>query len=272
MTIRKHKISKISALHYYKLVFRSALLLLAFVLYLVDRVKNDGAPFQYVTDHPVILGLIGLIFTVEMILRFFPSDIESMGCQKQFRRNFIPTERQEPGPRPWKSILAVFLFWVLLNGIIAGIYYLGWIDAGILVLISLAYSVCDMICILFFCPFQTWFMKNKCCGSCRIYNWDYAMMFTPLLFVPHPLARILFLLALLLALVWEFALILHPERFSEETNACLSCKNCKEKLCHHKRQLRHFLRANKDVLLLRGNAVVEKARRRINEKNEKHGS
>jgi hypothetical protein len=195
-----------------------------------------------------------------------------MGCQKQFRRNFIPTERQEPGPRPWKSILAVFLFWVLLNGIIAGIYYLGWIDAGILVLISLAYSVCDMICILFFCPFQTWFMKNKCCGSCRIYNWDYAMMFTPLLFVPHPLARILFLLALLLALVWEFALILHPERFSEETNACLSCKNCKEKLCHHKRQLRHFLRANKDVLLLRGNAVVEKARRRINEKNEKHGS
>jgi hypothetical protein len=92
------------------------------------------------------------------------------------------------------------------------------------------------------------------------------------LFVPHPLARILFLLALLLALVWEFALILHPERFSDETNACLSCKNCKEKLCHHKRQLRHFLRANKDVLLLRGNAVVEKARRRINEKNEKHGS
>ena len=60
--------------------------------------------------------------------------------------------------------------------------------------------------------------------------------------------------------MWEIAAWRHPERFSEQTNECLSCKNCKEKLCHHKSQLRHFLRKNKERLLLKGNAVVQKVK------------
>ena len=66
--------------------------------------------------------------------------------------------------------------------------------------------------------------------------------------------------SLLLLIVWELAALLHRERFSEQTNACLSCANCKEKLCHHKRQLRHFLRKNKERLLLKGNAAIEKVK------------
>jgi len=66
--------------------------------------------------------------------------------------------------------------------------------------------------------------------------------------------------ALLLLLVWELAAWLHPERFDERTNECLSCAHCKEKLCHHKKQLRHFLRKNKERLVLKGNAVVEKVK------------
>ena len=38
-----------------------------------------------------------------------------------------------------------------------------------------------VICILFYCPFQMWFLKNRCCVNCRIYNWDYAFLFTPFL-------------------------------------------------------------------------------------------
>ena len=55
------------------------------------------------------------------------------------------------------------------------------------------------------------------------------------------------LLALLLMLVWELSFRLHPERFFEETNACLSCSHCQEKLCHHKKQLRSFLKKHKFV-------------------------
>ena len=266
------KLSKISALHYYKLFFRSALFLAAVIIYIIDPVSFCAALLGKIPEGPFIFAVIGVVFVLEMILRFFPSDVESMGCQKQFKRNYIQTGEPVPIRRTPLRTLAVAGAWLLLNGIIGALYFLGIIDAGILILISLAYSVCDMICILYFCPFQTWFLKNKCCGSCRIYNWDYAMMFTPLVFIPSVYTYTLLGIAVLLLIFWELLIILHPERFFEQTNSCLSCANCKEKLCHHKRQLRHFLRANKELLILKGNTVVEKAKKRIEEiKNNTKG-
>ena len=256
----RKKLSLISRLHVFKLIFRSLLFLAALAVYITRRVLGRPVDLDIITERPVILGIILVVFVTEMLLRFFPSKLESMGCQKQFSKNFIPTEIPAPTQSTWRSTLAVALVWLLLNGLIGAAYFLGWIDEGILLLIALFYSVCDMICILFFCPFQTWMMKNKCCGSCRIYNWDYAMMFTPLVFIPRLFTYILFGLALLLLIVWELAALLHRERFSEQTNACLSCKNCKEKLCHHKSQLRSFLKKNKERLLLKGNAVIEKVK------------
>jgi hypothetical protein len=85
-------------------------------------------------------------------------------------------------------------------------------------------------------------MKNRCCSSCRIYNWDYAMMATPLMIILHPAALTMAALSLILTAVWEISFYIHPERFAPETNKCLSCANCKEKLCLHKRQLRSFQR------------------------------
>ena len=266
------KLSKISALHYYKLFFRSALFLAAVIIYIIDPVSFCAALLGKIPEGPFIFAVIGVVFVLEMILRFFPSDVESMGCQKQFKRNYMQTGEPVPTRRTPLRTLAVAGAWLLLNGIIGALYFLGIIDAGILILISLAYSVCDMICILYFCPFQTWFLKNKCCGSCRIYNWDYAMMFTPLVFIPSVYTYTLLGIAVLLLIFWELLIILHPERFFEQTNSCLSCANCKEKLCHHKRQLRHFLRANKELLILKGNTVVEKAKKRIEEiKNNTKG-
>lgn len=214
------------------------------MLYIVNAGKGSGQPFGEIEHRPVILGLIWLVFVVEMVFRFFPSKIESMGCQKQFARNFQPTENKEAKPDQqsgWVTF-AVAAAWVALNAAIGALYYTHMIDEGILLLISLAYSVCDMICILFFCPFQTWFMKNKCCTSCRIYNWDYAMMFTPLIFIKSVYTWSILAFAVALLARWEIAYHRHPERFSEATNACLSCANCKEKLCYHKKQLRGFLK------------------------------
>lgn len=82
------------------------------------------------------------------------------------------------------------------------LYFADLIDEGILLLISLFYSVYDMICILFFCPFQTWFMKNKCCTICRIYNWDFTMMFTPFIFVLGMYTWSLLFIALALFITW----------------------------------------------------------------------
>ena len=245
-------LSAISVIHYWKLLFRSALFFGATLLYILNRPENAREMFMALEKTPFILGIIWLIFVVEMILRFFPSKLESMGCQKQFARNYIPLQQdaQLISPRRGsESILVVVLSWSALNGAIGLLYFSGVIDACVLLLISLAYSVCDMICILFFCPFQTWMMKNKCCGSCRIYNWDYAMMFTPLLFVPSFYTWSLLGLAIVLLVTWEILHYIHPERFSEKMNASLSCSSCPEKLCHHKKQLHRFWTREKERLL-----------------------
>lgn len=236
------KISKISTLHYFKLVFRSALFLSALILYVRDILHGGEPWFETVRNYPALLNLIWVVFALEMVARCFPSRIESMGCQKLFARNYIPRlgYNVKDYRVNWKVTFAMAAAWLALNGAIGLLYWLEWIDEGILLLIALAYSVCDMICILFFCPFQTWFMKNKCCGTCRIYNWDFAMMFTPLVFVKHAYTWSLLGIALVVLLQWEITYRIHPERFYDGTNQSLLCANCKEKLCHHKTQLKQF--------------------------------
>ncbi len=248
----KRKLTPICATHYVKLVYRLLLLLLAGVMYVIHRIENTADTFGGYEDNHMVLGVIWIVYVIEMACRFFPSRLESMGCGKQFKRNFIPTQETDPQLPSWKRTLAVVAAWLALNGALGLLYALDVIDAGILILISLAYGVCDMICILFFCPFQTWFLKNRCCTVCRIYNWDFAMMFTPLVFIPNAYAWSLLALSLLLFLRWEITLRRHPERFSERTNACLDCKNCDEKLCHHKKQLISFWKKNRSRFFPKG--------------------
>jgi len=236
------RLSDISTMHYAKLVFRSALFLATLIVYLIH--SRDAAVIWpgMLDKYPLLLNFIWICFALEMVARCFPSRLESMGCQKQFHCNYDPVAGSDVKEvrLSWKITFAMTAAWVALNGLIGLLYFTHVIDEGILFLVALAYSVCDMICILFFCPFQTWFMKNKCCSACRIYNWDYAMMFTPFVFVPHAYTWSLLFLALILLLTWEYLYHRYPERFYEKTNRSLSCANCKEKLCHHKKQLRHL--------------------------------
>ena len=238
--------SRISKLHYFKLIFRSCLFLAATISYIINRQQNSDKVFSGFEDKPLFLLFICIIFAIEITLRFFPSDLESMGCQKQFERNYEPIKESATAVnQSWKTTMLVAVIWLVLNLAIGALYFLGAFDRGILILIAIAYSVCDIICILFFCPFQTWFMKNRCCTTCRIYNWDFAMMFTPLVFIPSIYTYSLLGFALVLLLRWEVAYRLHPERFSEATNKCLDCSVCREKLCSHKKQLQGFLKKYK---------------------------
>ncbi len=242
MKDKKIKPTKTVKLHYLKLTFRSLLFLVALSLYVYNKIKGLDGYFGGFEQNDFVLAFIWIVFIVEMILRFFPSKIESMGCQKQFAKNYkeIPHKETKISAQPGIVTFAVFSAWVALNAIIGVLYFTNIIDRGILLLICLAYSVCDVICILFFCPFQIWFMKNKCCVTCRIYNWDYAMMFTPLIYIPNIYAWTLLGVALVLLLKWEINYRRHPERFTEKTNRCLSCGMCTEKLCNQKRQLIEF--------------------------------
>ena len=233
------KISKISALHIVKLILRSLLFVAVLVFYILDKT-------EVLTHNAIIPAIVWIFFVVEMLFRFFPSKVESMGCQKQFEKNYEPVgEGITPTNQSWKITALVALIWLALNSVFGVLYYTDIIDAGILILIAILYSVCDIICILFFCPFQTWIMKNRCCTTCRIYNWDFPMMMTPLVFVPSVYTYSLLGCSLLLLLRWEIAYRLYPERFSTATNKCLDCSRCEEKLCSHKKQLQGFLKKHK---------------------------
>ena len=120
------RLSKISALHYYKLFFRSALFLATLVFYIIHRIglaQDSSTEFR-----PVVYGVVSAIFIAEMILRFFPSSLESMGCQKQFKKNFIPTDVSRPHRRSSRAIWAVAAAWIGLNAIVGALYFTGVID------------------------------------------------------------------------------------------------------------------------------------------------
>ena len=235
--MKKRKLSAVCIWHYVRLVYRSLLFLLLLAEYILYRINRREMLTVNMEQRPLILTITWLVFVVEMIFRFFPSRLESPGCQKQFARNYIKSGRTEVIIHDNNATLLVALIWIVFNGIFGALHMLGILDDGIMFLLCSAYSVCDIICILFFCPFQTWFMKNKCCSACRIYNWDYAMMFTPLFFIQKGYTWSLLVLSVALLIRWEITFYRHPERFSENTNDYLQCRNCTEKLCAHKKQL-----------------------------------
>lgn len=232
------KLTTVSTMHYIRLVYRSCLLIAFLVMYLKYRL-GDGENVETILEsRPLIITVIWTVFTIEMIVRFFPSRFESPGCQKQFARNYIKTGVTEIQIVDNNAVMLCAIIWISFNGLFGWLHMLDILDDGIMILLCCAYSVCDMICILFFCPFQSWFLKNKCCSACRIYNWDYAMMFTPLFFVRKTYTWSLLVLSMALLLRWEITFYRYPERFSEVTNGYLKCSNCNEKLCAHKNQLK----------------------------------
>lgn len=141
-------------------------------------------------------------------------------------------QTQQQNIRAWQ----VMLVWLCFNAIFGFLYLIGVMGEGEL-LLTMFYFLCDYICILFFCPFQTFIMKNKCCINCRIYDWGHFMMFTPMLFIRNFYSWSLFFMALVVLIHWELEYAAHPERFWEGSNEPLQCRNCRERTCQIKRAI-----------------------------------
>jgi len=186
-----------------------------------------------------ILHLLWLLWFVDMVLQMIPSRrYIALGSQKQFGKHFQPAPRT-PDPEALRGFIKssnrsaalVLAIWVLLVAVLGGLYLLGVLDRGIMVLISTLFYVCDLICVLFWCPFRVFFMKNRCCTTCRIFNWDHLMMFVHLLFIPSFFTLSLGIASVVIFLVWEVIFHRHPERFWDRSNRALRCISCTDRLC-----------------------------------------
>jgi hypothetical protein len=225
-----------------KLAIRIALFVAAVLFHVSDKnslIISGGLTFNGGIK-PV--HFIWFILAVEMIQKFFPNQPASMGCRKQFEISYRPG-RGEPSQAEIASRIRsenaaakeVVALWLGGNAVVGLLYWEKVLGESDLVLLCLFYSVCDLVCVLFYCPFQSLVMKNRCCVTCRIFNWDSLMRVTPLIFIPCPFSWSLLLIAVSSFACWEITYHRFPRRFIEESNASLQCAYCEEKLCRLKR-------------------------------------
>ena len=184
------------------------------------------------------LHLLWAIWVVDMFLQIVPiKNKVPVGSQKLFANHFrpIPDKINHEALRSYivattKAAYKVFILWCLLIVGIGLLYYWGIIDKIALFMISVLFYVCDLICVLIWCPFRL-IMKNRCCTTCRIFNWDHLMMFSPLIFTNGFFTSSLLIMSVIAWLVWELCVMMYPERFWDHSNAALQCAECTDKLC-----------------------------------------
>ncbi len=182
--------------------------------------------------------LLWVIWIIDMLLQVIPVKNEvPLGSQKLFAKRFKPI-REKINSKALKKYITsttssaymVMILWTVLIAVIGLLYFNGIIGKTGLFMISVVFYVCDLICVLIWCPFRL-MMRTKCCTTCRIFNWDHLMMFSPMIFICGFYSISLVAMAFLAWLVWELCIMLYPERFWEVTNTALQCSKCTDKLC-----------------------------------------
>ena len=179
-----------------------------------------------------------VIWIADMICQLVPAGRSvSLGSYKLFKQRFKPVLEKinyaalkEYILSTTKSAYKVMLLWLGLAAAIGWLYFTKVINRTVMFMITAAFSICDLICVLIWCPFRL-LMKTRCCTTCRIFNWDHLMMFTPMIFVKSFYSWSLFFMSLLVFIVWELFVLMYPERFWEQSNDALKCANCTDKLC-----------------------------------------
>ena len=189
-------------------------------------------------SRPSVFHLLWGVWVVDMFMQLVPvKNKVPLGSQKLFRQRFRPIREKinHQALRQYiisttKAAYKVMLLWIALLTVIGILYYNEIIDDIVLFLISAAFYVCDLICVLIWCPFRL-ILKNRCCTTCRIFNWDHLMMFTPMIFINGFYSRSLLILSFVVWFIWELFVLMYPERFWEHSNEALRCSECTDKLC-----------------------------------------
>ena len=184
------------------------------------------------------LHLLWGIWGIDMAAQLFPLKTQiSLGSQKLWKMRFQPLKEKLNAEALKQHIIAttraaykVLLLWIALIAVIWYLHCIGVMSDIALFMTTVVFYVCDLICVLIWCPFRL-IMRNRCCTTCRIFNWDHLMMFSPLLFFPSVYCWSLLALSIAACAVWEIFIFLHPERFWEGANAALTCASCTDKLC-----------------------------------------
>ena len=236
--MQKNKISSTRRIYFLRLTGRILVLAISILYYIFAREEFEIATGLRFFERFSPLHILWGIWIIDMILQLLPVRAHiSIGSQKIFAGLFRPIKEKINYENlkkyivdTTKSAYKVMIIWFLLNLVIGVLYCTGVFDIATVILISVLFYVCDLICVLIWCPFRL-IMKNKCCTTCRIFNWDHLMMFSPLVTVGGFFSLTLVITSVVIWLVWEICVFTYPERFWENSNMALRCSECTDKLC-----------------------------------------
>ncbi len=235
---KKVRPSALKRLYTIRFIMRCLTLVLCVVLYLFFEDQFDVLHGMNFFDSFSLLHIIWVAWLVDMFFKIFPIKTSiSAGSVKHYKCNYKCSSGNHDKTELKKyvkdsSIRAYIsmVLWIIMLTIFGVLYCNGIFDEKILFLISILFYVCDLVCVLFFCPFRI-LLNTRCCTTCRIFNWDSFLLVSPLIFVKGFYSYSIFSVAIIVFILWEVLFFTHPERFYEGTNDSLKCANCKDGLC-----------------------------------------
>ena len=238
MQTKQEQMSKTRIMYFLRLVGRCVVLFIVALMYIFKSEEFNIIKGMNFFERFSPLHLLWGIWVWDMVLQLIPVKAHiSIGSQKQFSTLFRPIKEKINYNNLKKHIkdttlaaYKVMVLWVVLNAVIIGLYLMDVIGVATMFLVCTFFYVCDLICVLIWCPFRL-IMKNRCCTTCRIFNWDHFMMFTPFLAVAGFYTWTLAAMAVAIWVVWEICVFTYPERFWENSNMALRCSECTDKLC-----------------------------------------
>lgn len=218
-----------------KFYLRSCLFISTLFLYLF----NPSLLKAIMTFGPGIkvYHILWLYLMYEVVLRIIPAFNQHTASGKHLKKHYQaapsidPVQLEAYTHTMNKGLYKSMLFWISCNMIIFIILLNLPNKQALCFLLFLFYYMCDMLCVNVFCVFQGFFMHNRCCNVCRIYNYDQFMYFMPFLLIPSIYTYTLVGASLFALLQWEYMHYKYPERFSSLANVNLQCKNCTSKRC-----------------------------------------
>ena len=233
-----YKISKIRKIYFARLYGRIATLIAAVILLIRRKDLFSIITGWHFFDRFNVLHILWGVWMIDMLYQLLPiRGYVTIGSRKHFVKWFRQSAEKinyqalkEHVTATTRSAYKVFVLWVGLLAVLAVLYFTGVLTANGIFLFAVIFYVCDLICVLIWCPFRL-IMGNRCCTTCRIFNWDHLMMFSPFVLIPGIYTTSLLLVAFGVWVLWEVCAMLYPERFWENSNEALQCANCTDKLC-----------------------------------------
>lgn len=201
------------------------------MLWLALRPDRWGITLRYPFAFLRWYHLLWALGMLEMAITFSPRIAPGTSCGRVYPRHYIPAHYEKSqftheSTGANRRIRGVCLLWALCVAALGSALSFRLIERAHVVIAAIACSLLDQVFVNVWCPLREWFMKNKCCTTCRIYSWGFAMMFSPLLFIPSFWTYSLLAVSAVILVRWEIVYARHPERFFEVSNKALRCSRC----------------------------------------------